>query len=486
MRQPTPPPSCNVYTPESLADALVAALGDTPVARWLEPCVGKGALLEAISRGGTEKQRVVGLDLAKTSEPNDQLGRVKRSTEFLDWAARTTSRFDRIVANPPYISLRRLPAEIRTAAVLHQTPAGNPVPAGSNCWYAFLCAALRLLRPGGSLGFVLPASFEYAGYAATLREELPELFGECHVHRCQVPIFDAVDEGAVVLLCRGFGEESKAVTRGQHRTLRGLVSSLTSHQTSDCVAKATVCSSLPDHVMLRDVMNVGIGAVTGDSNFFLLRESQRLLHRLPKSVLRPIVSRARHLQCPTITKDVWAGYCGDDERVWLFRPSEADLGIPEVRAYMELQPEQGGCERNAFKVRNRTPWWRTRLPPRPHGFLSGMTQHGPIVCFNEKPHLTATNTLYTVRFADRIAKEDRCAWALMLMTTSARNQIEATQRTYALGLKKLEPGDISSLRLPVPGRPVPMSAYRQAIKAVVKGDWAKACQIADCFVADTE
>ncbi|MFN8706276.1 MAG: hypothetical protein ACK50J_06305, partial [Planctomyces sp.] len=140
MRQLIPPASCNVYTPQLLAEALVAALGDTPTSRWLEPCVGKGALLEAISRGGTEKQRIVGLDLAKTSEPNDQLGRVKRSTEFLDWAARTTSRFDRIIANPPYISLRNVPAKIRDAALLHQTPAGIRVSAGSNCWYAFLCA----------------------------------------------------------------------------------------------------------------------------------------------------------------------------------------------------------------------------------------------------------------------------------------------------------------------------------------------------------
>lgn len=486
MRQLIPPASCNVYTPQLLADALVAALGDTPTARWLEPCVGKGALLEAISRSGTEKQRVVGLDLAKTPEPNDQLGRVKRSTEFLDWAARTTSRFDRIIANPPYISLRKLPTKVRAAALLHQTPAGNPVPAGSNCWYAFLCAGLRLLRPGGSLGFVLPASFEYAGYASRLREELPELFGECRVHRCHVPIFDAVDEGAVVLFCSGFGDKSTTVIRGQHENLQGLVASLKSRSKIDRVTKTTDCPPLPDHVMLRDVMNVGIGAVTGDSDYFLLSESQRLRHRLPLSVLHPVVSRARHLKCSTITKVVWAGYRDDDERVWLFRPCDSDLDNPQVRAYMELGPEQGGCQRDAFKVRNRTPWWRTRLPVRPHGFLSGMTQHGPVVCFNEKPLLTATNTLYTVRFADGIPKENRCAWALMLLTTSARKQIEEAQRTYALGLKKLEPGDISSLQLPFPRVPVSRRVYQQAFKAVMDGDWARASEIADRFVAAAE
>lgn len=486
MRQLVPPATCNVYTPQSLAEALVAALGDTPTARWLEPCVGKGALLEAISRGGTENQRIVGLDLAKTREPNDRLGRVKRSTEFLDWAARTTSRFDRIVANPPYISLRKLPTKVRTAALLHHTPAGDPVPAGSNCWYAFLCASLRLLRPGGSIGFVLPASFEYAGYASRLRGELPELFDECRIHRCEVPIFDAVDEGAVVLFCRGFGNSSTTVTRGQHKTLQDLVASLSADRTIDRVTKPTGRSSSSKHVMLRDVMNIGIGAVTGDSDYFLLSESQRLKHGLPKSALRPVVSRARHLQCPTITRDIWAGYRDDNERVWLFRPCDSDLDNPRVRAYMELKPEQGGCRRDAFKVRNRTPWWRTRLPTQPHGFLSGMTQFGPVVCFNEKPLLTATNTLYTVRFADDLPKEDRCAWALMLLTTSARQQIAATQRTYALGLKKLEPSDISSLQLPIPRLPVPRKAYLQAVKAAMDGHWDRASEIADRCVTVEE
>jgi hypothetical protein len=238
--------------------------------------------------------------------------------------------------------------------------------------------------------------------------------------------------------------------------------------------------------MLRDVMNIGIGAVTGDSDFFLLSESQRKKLGLPKSALRPVVSRARHLQGPAINGDIWAGYRNNDERVWLFRPCDSELVDPQVRAYMELEPEQGGCRRDAFKVRNRTPWWRTRLPPRPHGFLSGMTQHGPVVCFNEKPGLTATNTLYTVRFADAIPKKDRCAWAMMLMTTSAREKIEVAQRMYALGLKKLEPGDIGSLQLPVPRLPVPRRAYQQAVKAVMDANWVRASEIADRFVADEE
>lgn len=483
MRLPVPPASCNVYTPQSLADSLVHAMGNTPTALWLEPCVGKGALLEAIARRGTDTKRIVGLDLASNPEPTDRLGRVRRSTEFLDWALRTKSKFDRIIANPPYISLRMLPTQIRSAALQHRTPSGHPVTAGSNCWYAFLCASLRLLRPDGAIGFVLPASFEYAGYAFRLREELPGLFGECHIHRCQVPIFDAVDEGAVVLYCRGFGNASNRVSRLQHKTLQSLVATLNSGCMIPQATKMAKVVAPKRNVVLRDIMKIGIGAVTGDSDYFLLNESQCLEHQLPRSVLRPIVSRARHLHCPAITNDIWDGYRSKNERVWLFRPCDSDLNNPLVRKYLELEPELGGCRRDAFKIRNRTPWWRTPLPPHPHGFLSGMTQLGPIICFNEKARLAATNTLYTVRFVKDIPLEDRFAWALMLLTTWTRKQIEGAQRTYALGLRKLEPSDISSLSLPVPRCPVTQKTYYTAIDLVIDGRLSRATQIADRYIA---
>ena len=57
---------------------------------------------------------------------------------------------------------------------------------------AFLIAGMRLLKPGGSLAYVLPAAYEYANYARALREVCEASFYELDVHRVSVPMFDKV------------------------------------------------------------------------------------------------------------------------------------------------------------------------------------------------------------------------------------------------------------------------------------------------------
>ena len=61
---------------------------------------------------------------------------------------------------------------------------------------AFLTASLNLVRPGGCLGFVLPASWDFADYAASIRDEVFKSFERVEVYRCKRPLFDSVQEGA--------------------------------------------------------------------------------------------------------------------------------------------------------------------------------------------------------------------------------------------------------------------------------------------------
>jgi len=97
-----------VYTPQRLARAMVEALGDAPQARWLDPCVGKGAFLAELAKLGVPRDRIVALDIRSRAEPSDALAQTARRVDFLNWVAGNQSEFDRIVANPPYIPLSRL------------------------------------------------------------------------------------------------------------------------------------------------------------------------------------------------------------------------------------------------------------------------------------------------------------------------------------------------------------------------------------------
>ncbi|MEI8020238.1 MAG: hypothetical protein WCH39_18705 [Schlesneria sp.] len=480
-----PPNSCNVYTPDALAKQMVASLfPNNDQFRWLEPCVGKGAILTALNANSIDPKNIRGVDLCKTAELADQLAQVIRGVEFLKWALTTSERFDCVVANPPYIAISRLPAAVQLAAMQTIGPDGTRVTKGANCWLAFLCASLSLLKPGGSFAFVLPASYEYADYALRLRRLLPNKFESVALHRCVAPIFDVVDDGSVVLICRGFGLNHKSNSRSEHKSLTDLIAALKrSSQKAVKTSRRSSANQIADGTRFGDLASVGLGAVTGDAAFFLMSETRRLELGLPKKAVVPVLTRSRHLALPIIDRKSWENLVLNNERVWMFRPAHGITNHSAVKAYM-ASTQAEDMKKTRYKVKSRNIWYRPTLPIVPDGFMSGMTINGPWICLNEMKRLSATNTLYVVRFHERLTRDDICAWSLMFLTSVVKQQWSSVSRKYALGLCKLEPSDISGLILP---RPKLMSGtvelYKEAVKLLLRGDHLKAIKIADSHVA---
>jgi len=480
-----PPPSCDVYTPAPLAKAIVKSLGDYPRALWLEPCVGTGAFLNALSASGVDARRITGTDLNPKSEPADKLAKVKRATEFLSWAIETDARYDRIVANPPFIALSSLSAEIQQSAERHQTLEGTALTRGGNCWYAFFCASLRLLRSGGSLAFVLPAAFEYANYSRSLREQLPLHFRDVIVHRCRTPLFQEVEDGSVVVVARRFKSAAKSKKRFVYDDLPQLVQGLAKDGKRGENLRYTGSVKCNDQVQLSDVMSISIGGVTGDAKYFLMNETQRVELGLPIDAMHPVLSKSHHVYRDTITRRQWQSLLNMDERMWLFRPESRVMRRKAVRRYLELPSTEGGCSRTGYKISKRSPWYLTPLPKSPHGFLTGMSQHGPAICLNRMRNLTATNTLYTVRFLNAMSLVERTRWAMMLLTTPVREQLNQLSRAYPLGLSKIEPGDLQLIRLPRPSHRVSsLTVYAAAVDALTRGNTRKSRNLADSWIGN--
>src|SRR5260370_23447895 len=175
---PRVPKSCRVYTPSVLASALVGALKDKPTDIWLEPCFGKGAFLQALAGIGVSPNRIVAVDLDKNGSEADCLATVRRGTEFLEWSLATHQRFSKIVANPPFVSFRRLSATLHSVARGLDCHWAGSTTGNSNLWFAFLRASLSLLKRGGSVGVIVPAAFEYADHASKLRQKTPHDFSQ--------------------------------------------------------------------------------------------------------------------------------------------------------------------------------------------------------------------------------------------------------------------------------------------------------------------
>jgi adenine-specific DNA-methyltransferase len=478
---PQPPESGTVYTPERLAETLVRALKPKPGQTWLEPCVGEGAFLRALAQE-VPPENITALDLETRTSLSDFLVSkgVERGCDFLDWASKSSEQFDRIVANPPYVALSRVPSPLRERALAVEGPDGQRVRLGANYWYAFVCASLKLLKPGASMGFILPAAWDYADYAEPLRKGLSSQFARVEVHRCLEPMFKPVNDGCVVLIARRFGESNGKSFRCEYRSLNDLVTSLSSSEASRDQTRQHSEEGTP----LGKVLELRLGGVTGDSRYFVLSEEDRKRHRLPKRTCLPVVSKSRHLTRGVITFKDWERLKDEGERVWLFRPEERWKDTPAVHKYLELPASQSGC-RKGFKVEGRKPWYQTPMPTPVHGFISGMSRFGPWICLSSMDGLNATNTLYVVRFlkAD-LLKNEQAAWALALLTSRARQSLQSIKRRYPDGLLKIEPGDLAKLRIPTPTRiEGALKQYRVATKYLLAGDEKAATRLADEWCA---
>lgn len=478
MRLALPPTSCKVYTPAPLADAMVAALGDRPHFRWLEPSHGKGAFLEALGRRHVGKERIVAVDLDPITAPADKLAQTFRGVDFLRWASQTESRFDRIVGNPPFVAISQLPVSLRRTAADMTDLSEQPIGKGANVWYAFVLASLKLLNVGGSLAFVLPSAAEFADYSAAIRVAVRNQFERLELYRSNRPLFSEVQEGNLVAVARNYQSNPFRIVRRRFENRTQLITELSRSRKS----RGRLCpershSSSTDTVTLESVANIRLGGVTGDAHYFLMNDKRRRELELPMAAFTRVVSRAHHLRSSSIDGREWKALKDDGKRVWLFNPSEAVINHPAVKKY--LRRRLSGCNRAAFKVANRIPWYRTPLPATPNAFLSGMSQFGPWLCMNEMPRLNATNTLYTVLFKNADENE-RFGYALASLTTAVRRQLKRAGRRYADGLVKYEPSALAGLRLPPLGCDIDFRPlYIRALDALLHGRARQAMDIAD-------
>jgi hypothetical protein len=466
-------------------------MGDRPGDMWLEPCVGSGVFLEVLEDLGVGPRRVLALDLDPSPERNDRLARTMRGVDFIAWSQVTKQRFDKIIGNPPYVALESLHADLQKPVLSLKAPGGTSVTIGANYWYAFVCAGLSLLRPNGSICFVLPAAWDYADYAAPLRSSLSRLFEVLEIHRSSTPLFDTVRDGSVVMLGRRFRATPVRTIRVQHASLYSLSTRLASnpaasHRKVPPPLTNAVARFGGDTCNLGDILEIHIGGVTGDSNYFLLTDAQRRTLELPRAALRPVVSRARHLVTAQLGKSEWEMLLDRGERVWLFDPPRRLLSHKAVKRYIRLKSPAGGCNRQRYKISSRSPWYRTPLEARIDGFISGMSERGPWLCLRGMPRLNATNTLYVVRFRETMSRDWKAAWALSMLTSSTRNSMVKLGRKYPDGLVKYEPSDLVKLSLPVPrvARGV-WREYSHAVEALLGGDVGRCEEIANRWMTNT-
>lgn len=487
MSQGHVPRSSTVYTPPELAAAMVDAARGRPDGLWLDPCVGDGAFIAQLSARGIDASRISAVDIAPGPGALDEAARTVREKDFLEWAESHRAAVNHVVMNPPYVALSRLDGELLDRALAVRLPDGRPLSLKANYWAAFVMAALECIRVGGSLVAVLPAAWDFANYAEHVRKAVEGAFGEVIVLRCASPLFPNVQEGVVVVAAFDRGAQSCRTRRVEVADLAETITAL------DQIARGTVPSAVstirafappvPELKRLDEIVHIHIGAVTGDAGYFLLSERERIAWGLPKFAMRPTLSRSKHLAAAVIGSEEWKNLRDHGERVWMFWPTKSSLKHKAVKAYLEYG-QLGGCNVAAYKIASREPWYRTPLPHRFDGFMSGMSKQLPFLTLREMPGLLASNTLYVIRFKKRVTYAEKALLGILLLTSPVRSELARHARVYADGLRKFEPTDLRAVRVPVvQAREDAVRVFREATSLLLSGCEGDASAMADAWVA---
>ena len=137
------------YTPPELVDAIIREAVFDGAVSVLDPACGDGRFLRA---SGLTHQVGVDLDPATMFIRDDALAR--------DWG---DAQFDVVVGNPPFLNQL---ASSTTRGGRSRFGGGPYADAAAE----FLALAMRLCRPGGRVGLVLPQSLLSTRDAAAIRE----------------------------------------------------------------------------------------------------------------------------------------------------------------------------------------------------------------------------------------------------------------------------------------------------------------------------
>ena len=304
------------YTPQALTDVLASFALRSPTDTVLEPSFGGGAFIRSaiqqfkvLGSNYPEKQ-ISGCDIDDHAFQHlpeyfgKRMGKVGRRfilSDFLEVMPESfiTKKFDCILANPPFIGYKDMSTAQRVAArrISDQFRLGKNRYA--SIWYYFILNSLLNLKEGGRIAFVLPHAFIDNNYASSLRIYLAENFKSIATFSLPNRIFSnqGTKERVVVVVAQGWQIKSSNVfeeailvndfkelsaylndlkadgkiNRRQLKCAVGRVSgSLTNLETS--IVNEVINSRKIQR--LGDIVDIKIGLVSGDANFFTLNKEK--------------------------------------------------------------------------------------------------------------------------------------------------------------------------------------------------------------------
>ena len=448
------------YTLERVVSSLVRWAVRDESDRLLDPSCGGGRFIASHRNSvGIEQD----IEAAAVARERARGGRV-REAEFFAWAARTHERFECAAGNPPFIRYQTFKGDVRKRALELCARLGAKLSGLAASWAPFLVATASLLKPGGRMAFVVPASIGHAPYAAPLVDYLVEYFDDVRMTAIRSKLFPELSEDCWLLHADGFGGSTTELCfsvldrfkpsatpcetttipvpewRGSwSRRLRPYLLPANVREVYRAVA------SDADSLRFGDVASIGIGYVSGANDFFHLRPSEAAAWEHSGSVSPS--DRAKQPRTADRRSDR-----SDRRRVAALRRAHDAPADREGRRVAELpssvsrylDTDRGKQVRGGCKCRMRTPWYSVRDVQVSDFFLAYMSGRAPALVRNSAA-ATCTNAVHSVRVRDgKAVRRIIEGWE----TPFVRLSCELEGDPLGGGMLKLEPREATRIVFP--------------------------------------
>lgn len=486
------------YTPKPIADFLAQWAIQSRYAQVLEPSCGDGEILVSglqalLDQGATKEEAVfqthgVEIDAKERSKALDRLRElgfqpdettIHKGDFFAYCRKHLTDKgllslcsdgqprfFDAIIGNPPFVRYQNFPEEQRKPAFQIMTTAGMRPSRLTNTWVPFLVAASYLLTEDGRLAMVIPAELLQVNYAAELRRFLSEYFNKLTLITFKKLVFEGIQQEVVLLLAEGNGGESTGIRTIELNSIDALASyehtdfSTTKLKPMDhSTEKWTQYFLDTDEIeLLRElkkspllteagkVIDVDVGVVTGQNQFFVLSEEQ-IKNASLKRYAQRIVSRSGHLKGAIFSEEDWQSNVENNLPAHLLmlpdKPFE-DLS-KAAQEYVKAGEDSGW--HTGYKCRIRDPWYKVPSVWTPDAFMLRQVHGYPKLIVN-KAEATCTDTIHRVKLLNGRSAEVIAAAFLNSLTFAFS---EVMGRSYGGGVLELEPNEAEKLPLPLKG-----------------------------------
>ncbi|HWN07960.1 MAG TPA: N-6 DNA methylase [Pyrinomonadaceae bacterium] len=471
------------YTDIQIADFLVWWAIRSARDTVLDPSFGGGVFVRSacnrlLALGGRPAEQVFGVELdprvhALISEKlGDEFGIGQRNLwqrDFFDIEPLPVYQVNAVVGNPPFIRYHRFTSETRNRALSLAAEQGVRLTQLSSSWAPFVVHSISMVKPGGRLAMVVPMEIAHANYAIPVLRHLQDSFGKVTFLTFRKKLFPSLSEDTLLLLAdrraaRFSGFLHRDVEHAGILTGRSTRSSYRIGGTRQLKAGSLVDGSerlieyfLPKRTRdlyrelkqlnlvkpLGQLVDVGIGYVTGANHFFHLSPDEARRRQIPKRFLKPAVRRGRALSGVRFTADDWQAATSSGQAGYLLSiPRNA--GLPEsVLSYLEY----GRSEQvpDAYKCRVRSPWYSVPHVYEPDAFLTYMSGTTPRLVTNNAG-VVAPNSLHILRaHAETTLSTDSIA--AMWQTSLTRLSVEVEGHALGGGMLKVEPTEAENCLL---------------------------------------